>query len=108
MTSLSSTQPSGPGRGRKERPPGARTTVDGSVVDPESDLHHHLIMLYLAVLDMASDLLHFEPVEISHRLRSARNRGLDRIGDRGLGTADKFHFLVDMIAHLDLPGWSCN
>ncbi|CDM61291.1 hypothetical protein LPU83_pLPU83c_0729 (plasmid) [Rhizobium favelukesii] len=58
------------------------TILDTSVVNSKSDLHYHLVVFYRAILDVTSNLIDFEPIEISHRLRGSRDCGLNSLCDR--------------------------
>src|SRR4051794_29830563 len=72
------------------------------VLEPEADLETDLEVLDLAVLDLAPDLGHLEPVEVSKRLAGAvdgvADGGVDAVG-RG---ADDLGDAVGAVRHGDL------
>src|SRR5277367_2546943 len=69
------------------------------VFQSEPGFDRYLVVLDLAVLDMAADLDDLEPAEVSHRKGSLRDRAIDGLGDALLGTADELDDLVNMFRH---------
>src|SRR5688572_5406255 len=75
--------------------PGLRSLV----LQSKAGFEHNLIMSDLAVLDVAAGLDDLEPVQISQRLTSPPDRGLDGILNAGFRGTNQFDHLVDMIRH---------
>jgi len=58
------------------------------VLQAEAQLHGHLIVLHLAVLDVAADLFDLEPADIPEREGGLLDRPIDGFADALLGRAD--------------------
>src|SRR5216683_4330131 len=71
------------------------------VVQRETGLQRNLVVAHLALLDMAARLDDLEPSQMLYRLRGPCDGALNRILDAGLGGADEFDDLVDMVLHGD-------
>ena len=74
-----------------------------SLVEPEADLQRDLVVGDAALVDVAADVHHLEPVEVAQRLRGLADRTIDGLGDAVGGGARDLHGLVDVIAHSERP-----
>src|SRR5512147_939076 len=74
-----------------------RTSSGGA--EAGADLHHHLVLAYLAALHMAADFLDLEPADVGDGPRRGGNRVVDRVGDGGVRRPDEFDFLKDAVRH---------
>src|SRR5438270_14030120 len=72
---------------------------DIGVVDREADLQHDLIMLDLAVFEVAARLQHLKPAQVAQGAAGTADRALDRILDAGLRRAADLDDPVDVVFH---------
>src|SRR5690348_18361381 len=68
----------------------------------QAELHLHLVMPDLAVIDVAADFRHLEPFEMAQRLRRSSDTVFDRFLEGIAGAADYFGDAVNMVAHRSL------
>src|SRR6185437_6789295 len=68
----------------------------------QAELHLHLVVIDLAVDDMAADLGHLEPFEIAQGFRGGVDAVADRLVEAAARAADNLGDAVDMIAHRSL------
>lgn len=65
----------------------------------QAELHLHLIMLDLAVGDVAADAHDLDPFDIAQRFRCRGDAVLNRLVDAFSRAADDFRDAIDVIAH---------
>src|SRR5260221_9529634 len=75
------------------------TSSPADVFQREAGLQRHLIVLHLAVLDVAARLGDLEPAQMPQGARGAGDGALHGILDARLRRADELDDLVDMIMH---------
>src|SRR3712207_9486684 len=83
----------------RELPADHRATLRRLVLEPEPDLHRHLIVPDATLFEVAANLGHFEPVEVAQAVRGLLDRPVDGLGDALGRRAGDLDGLVDVIAH---------
>src|SRR5579872_6431597 len=68
----------------------------------QAELHLYLVVIDLAVDDVAADLGHLEPFEIAKRFRRSVDAVADRLVEAAARAADDLGDAVDMIVHRSL------
>jgi hypothetical protein len=76
---------------------GGPTLLSG--IQSEADLHCHLPIRNLVILEVAAHLGDLDPPHISDRLASSRDRVVDRIFDAACRGTDQLNLFVDMVTH---------
>src|SRR5215208_7021630 len=75
--------------------------ASAGVFHGEADFDGDLIVLHLAVLDMAARFENFEPSQMPNGFVGTRNRRADCVFNAFFRRADKFDDFVDMLFHDD-------
>ncbi len=76
---------------------GGPTLLSG--IQSEADLHCHLPIRNLVILEVATDLGDLKPPHISDRLVSSRDRVVDCVFDAVWRGTDQLNLFVDMVTH---------